>query len=216
MTTFATDRLRGLLGKPGDGLAAPNRWRVQVAPINGRVKVDGSSVGHYSSDDLNLLATQVRIPSKVLRTLDRNMGMATDKIGVGFEPGNANFTFYLNHRYTARNYFQDWMDCVVSRTPPFEAGFFKNYKADMSVYQLDKVESARYGVKLIDCYPSSINELELNNAVQTAALELTVTIVFKHYEVIDLAPAPESSTQPGKTTGSIFTPVNFDPTQELT
>ena len=177
---FSTDSLRGLLGT--NGLASPSRWMVVLPQISGKTKVSGGGVGEYNANDLNILCTNARIPQKTVRTIERQMGAVSTKAAVGFEPGEANFSFYLTHDYMVRKYFQDWMDCVVSDQPPFEVGFFDEYKADILVEQLDKKGNFVYITKLIDCYPTNIAEIELNNAAQQAALELVVTIAFKNYE----------------------------------
>ena len=178
---FSTDTLRGLLG--ADGLASPNRWRIILPPLSGKIKVSGGSPGSYTATDLNMLCTSARIPGKAVRTIERPMGAVTTRPATGFEPGEASFTFYLTHNYTVRKYFQDWVDCVVSSSPPYEVGFFDNYKGDITVEQLDKIGSASYKTKLKDAYPTNIAEIELNNQAQSAALELTVTVAFKDYEV---------------------------------
>jgi len=109
------------------------------------------------------------------------MGSISTKVGVGIEMGEANFSFYLTHDYMVRKYFQDWMDCIIADSPPYEVGFFDSYKADITVKQLDKKGADVYESRLKDCYPTNIAEIELNNQAQQAALELTVTIAFKDY-----------------------------------
>jgi|SaaInlStandDraft_1057018.scaffolds.fasta_scaffold289357_1 hypothetical protein len=178
---FSTDSLRGLLSS--DGLAAGNRWMVVLPPLNGKRKIGGGSPSNYSADDLNVLCTSARIPGKQLRTIERTVGVVSSRTAVGFEPGDAAFTFYLTHDYTVRKYFQDWIDCVISRSPPYDVGFFDEYKGDILVKQLDKKGAHSYTSKLKDAYPVNIAEVELNNQAQTAALELTVTIAYKDYEV---------------------------------
>ena len=178
---FSTDTLRGLLSR--DGLAAGNRWLVILPNLSGRQKVGGGSIGSYDTNDLNVLCTSARIPGKQIRTIERVTGIPTQRTAVGYETGDASFSFYLTHNYTVRKYFQDWMDTVVSRRPPYDVGFFDDYKADILVQQQDKKGSHVYITKLKDCYPVNIAEIELNNQAQQAALELTVAIAYKDYEV---------------------------------
>lgn len=179
---YSTDALRGLLMQE-DGLAANNRWLVILPNISGRTKIGGGSVGTYDTNDLNVMCTSARIPGKQLRTIERNVGPVTQRTAVGYDAGDASFSFYLTHKYTVRKYFQDWMDTIVSRRPPYDVGFFDNYKADIIVQQQDKKGSRVYISKLKDCYPTNIAEIELNNQAQQAALELTVTIAYKDYEI---------------------------------
>ena len=178
---FKTDRLRSALTS---GLASPNRWMVNLPSLATHRKIRGNQrVGAYSSELTDVLCTNARIPGRNVRALDRTIGGVTTRVAAGFEAGTANFSFFLDQNYTLRKYFQDWMDCVLSPVPPYEAGFFDNYKADIKVSQLDKQEITLYRVKLVDTYPLTIQEIELNNAAQTAPLELVVTIAYKNYEV---------------------------------
>ena len=179
---YRTDALRGLLMSE-DGLASNNRWLVILPPINGKSKVGGGSCGNYNTNDLNLMCTSARIPGKQIQTIERRVGVVGTKVAVGFEPGEAAFTFYLTHKYTARKYFQDWMDRVISRQPPYDVGFFDDYKEDVLVQQQDKTGTHVAITKLKDCYPVNVSEIELNNQAQQAAVELTVTIAYKDYEL---------------------------------
>ena len=182
---YSTDILRANLF-PGNALTAANRYRVVLPNITGRPKVAGGVVPTHLPSVLDLLCTNARIPGKTVRTIERPMGAQSTRAAVGFEMGEANFTFYLTNMYMVRKYFQDWMDTVVSHRPPYEVGFFDDYKADVTVHQLDKIGVPIYSSKLIDCFPTNISEIELNNQAQTAPVEMTVTIAFKYYETSDI------------------------------
>ena len=179
--TFKTDELRGLLDAES-GLYSPSRWTVFLPSISGKTKVNGGGVGDYNTDDLNLVCTNARVPGKNVRTIERNMGVS-QRVAVGFEPGEATFSFYLSNQFTARKYFQDWMDTVISREGSFDVGFFDDYKADIKVETRDKLDQVVYTTTLQDCFPVTLNEIELNNQAQQAASELTVNIAFKNYVV---------------------------------
>ena len=179
---YRTDSLRGLLMQE-NGLASNNRWLVILPPISGKPKVGGGACDQYNTNDLNVMCTSARIPGKQLQTIERRVGVVSNKVAVGFETGEAAFTFYLTHKYTARKYFQDWMDRVVSRSPPYDVGFFDDYKEDMYVQQQDKLGERVAITKLKECFPVNIAEIELNNQAQSAAIELTVTIAYKDYEL---------------------------------
>lgn len=179
--SFKTDELRGLLGKSGPALN--NRWEVLLPNISSKTKVNGGGIGNYSSKDLSLLCTTARIPQKVVTTTSYKIGMAETMIGTGFAPGEANFTFYLTNNYYVRQYFQDWLDCVVSPVPPYEAGFFDDYKDTVQVLHKDKLGNTIANFFLRECYPTAVQEIELNNQLATAVSEVTVTFFYKIYEI---------------------------------
>jgi hypothetical protein len=177
---FKTDRLRAAITS---GLASPNRWKVDLPSLQGMRKVRGEDVGTYTVDFLDVVCTNARLPGRNIRTLDRTIGGVTTRAAAGFEAGSINLSFFLDQDYILKKYFQDWMDCVISPRPPYEAGFYDRYKRDIKVSQLDKKETTIYRVNMIGCYPTSVQEVELNNQAQTAPLELVVTMFYKNYEV---------------------------------
>ncbi len=181
MGTFSVDNFRSTLT---DGLASQSRWRVHLPTLQNHRKVGGGDVSAYPSQITNTLCTSAIIPGKEISTINRQVGLTNIRIAAGFEPGTASLSFYLDNRYILRNYFQDWVDCVVSPTPPFEVGLFKDYKDDVTIHQLDRNEQVRYSVKMVDCYPTNVGEIELNNQPQSAALELRVNLYYKYYVVL--------------------------------
>ena len=175
--TFSTDKLRGIIQDQG-GIASSNRFRVHLPNLAGTMKADGFDAQDVvGRQDLGDLCTAARIPGKTLSVLDRNVGMEQIKVANGYTLGDATLT----NAYTARKYFQEWMDCIVSPTPPFTAGFHGNYAKSVTIHQLDKLGNTVYTTELIKAYPTSLAEIELNNQAQTAALELTVSLTYSNY-----------------------------------
>jgi len=179
--SFSTDKLRGIIQDQG-GIASSNRFRVHLPNLAGTMKADGFDAQDVAGrQDLGDLCTSARIPGKNLSVVDRNIGMEQVKVANGYTLGDVNLTFYLTNGYTARKYFQEWMDCIISPTPPFTAGFHANYAKSVTIHQLDKLGNTVYTTELIKAYPTSLAEIELNNQAQTAALELTVSLTYSNY-----------------------------------
>ena len=180
---FRTDALRGIIEDQG-GMASSNRFRVHLPNLAGTLKADGTKARDIGSRrDLSELCTSARLPGKTLSVADRTIGMEQIKVANGYTLSDMNLTFYLTNAYTAREYFQEWMDCIISPTPPFTAGFHSNYAKSLTVTQLDKVGESVHSVELIKAYPTSMAEIELNNQAQTAAQELTVSLTYSNYLV---------------------------------
>ncbi len=176
--SFKTDNFRALMQ---GNLASANRWRVQLPTLVGKTTMSGSTPGFYNSVDLNLVCTNARLPGKRITTVDRQIGLVRQTPAVGFESGEAAFTFYLDDDLTPRRWAQDWLNCVVSNQPPYEVGFLHDYVEDITIRKLDRDNNETYFMTLIDCFPVNIAEVELNNAAQTTAIELTITVAYKDY-----------------------------------
>jgi|TARA_B110000858_G_scaffold178428_1_gene214204 hypothetical protein len=182
-TIFRTDALRLIIEDQG-GMASNNRFRVHLPNLAGTQKADGSTAQDIGNRrELTDLCTSARIPGKTLSVVERNVGMEQIKVANGYTLGDMNLTFYLTNAYTARKYFQEWMDCIVSPEPPYTAGFHSNYSKSLTVTQLDRVGDAVYTTELIKAYPTSMAEIDLNNQAQTAAIELTVSLTYSNYLV---------------------------------
>jgi hypothetical protein len=181
--SFSTDKLRALVHKQ-KGAASNNRFKVFMPPINGTPKPGGGAAEWKgNTEDLDLLCTQARIPGKSILTLDRQIGIEPIKVGVGHVLPEVSLTFYLTGTYSARDYFQEWIECIVSPKPPFVAGFLEDYGKQLTIEQLDKQANKVYGVKLERAYPTTINEIELNNQAQQAVLEMTVSLAYSNYTI---------------------------------
>lgn len=179
--TFRTELLRGILNDEG-GIASGNRFRVQLPSLSGIQKPDGTTATDVvRREDLRELCTAAKIPGKQINTVDRMIGLEQIKVANGFVLSEVNLTFYLTNDYSARRYFQEWMDCIVSPKPPFEAGFHSNYANSVTIMQLDKKGNTVYTAELIKAYPTSMTEIDLNNQAQTSALELTVNFTYSNY-----------------------------------
>tara|TARA_R110000737_G_scaffold120273_5_gene152585 strand:+ start:1843 stop:2424 length:582 start_codon:yes stop_codon:yes gene_type:complete len=182
---FSTDRLRGVIDASG-GLASSNRYKILLPTLSGTVKPAGGTANDLvDRRDLSDLCTAAKIPGKNITTAERVIGMEQIKVANGFNFQEVNLTFYMTNDYSARTYFQEWMDCIVTPTPPFEAGFHENYAKSVTIYQLNKNKtgSVIYEVELIKAYPISLSEMDLNNQAQTAGMELTVNFTYSNYLV---------------------------------
>lgn len=181
--SFSTDKLRGLLDAQ-KGLASNNRFKVKLPSINGTPKPGGGSATfNGNTEDLSNLCTAAVIPGKQIITVDRQIGIEPIKVGVGHALPDVSLTFYLTGTYSARQYWQEWMETIVSPQPPFTAGYHADYSKQVTIEQVDKMGAKIYGVKLTKAYPTNLSEIQLNNQAQGAALELTVTLSYSNYEI---------------------------------
>jgi hypothetical protein len=179
--TFKTDDLRALIDAE-NGVASASRWRVILPKITGDVKPSGGTVRtQFEPKDLNLVCTAVRLPGIDVVVVDRNIGMVPQKVAVGKTVNPVSLTFYLTNKYTARKYWQEWMETIVGSGVPYTAGFLQEYGKQVKIQQMDTNGDVVYTVKLEEAYPINLSEIELNNAAATAAAEFTVTLQYTNY-----------------------------------
>ncbi len=181
MKIFSTDTLRSSI-ETANGIASSNRFRVRMPTLINTPKPGGGTANDpIETRVLSLLCTQARIPGKNFNLLERQIGMEQIKVVNGYSFPSVALTFYLTNDYSARKYFQEWTECITSITPPYAAGFHKNYAKSITIEQLDKEGNVIYEVELQKAYPENISEVELNNQAQAAALEITVSFTFSNF-----------------------------------
>ena len=184
--TFSTDKLRSLMDLQ-NGASAPNRFKVILPRISETLKADGTAAKEYATtEELSILCTAARLPGKNINVVDRNIGLEQLKIATGHVFSDISLTFYLTNSYGVRKYWQEWSECIITPKAPFTVGFHGNYAKPVSIYQLDKIGGEVYGIQLINAYPTSFTEIELNNKAQGAMSEFQVSLTFSNYEIIEL------------------------------
>ena len=179
--TFSTDNLRTVVHNE-NGLAAGNRYIVILPSLAGtQLPGGGSAVDPVDRKTLSTLCTSARIPGKNFNLLDRQIGMEPIKVANGHTFDNVALTFFLTNDYSAKKYFQEWSECIMSPEPPYLTGFHGNYAKSVTIEQQNRNAETVYRVELTKAYPISISEIELNNQAQGAALELTVTFTYSNF-----------------------------------
>jgi hypothetical protein len=165
---FAPDRFRGTI-MAQLGMAAQNKWTVEWPKINNmKFPVSGSTRDFSNSEDKNLLCTAAGLPGKQIQTTQRIMGAESVPV---------------------RQYFQEWMNAITHQPgkggkehdKPAFAGYFREYCKDVKIRQYTRDGRRVYDAKLHDAFPTALSTIELNNQLQSAAHEFTVSIAYRTY-----------------------------------
>jgi hypothetical protein len=186
---FAPDRFRGTI-MAQLGMAAQNKWTVEWPKINNmKFPVSGSTRDFSNSEDKNLLCTAAGLPGKQIQTTQRIMGAESVPVAVGHTMPEVSFSYYLTNSYEMRQYFQEWMNAITHQPgkggkehdKPAFAGYFREYCKDVKIRQYTRDGRRVYDAKLHDAFPTALSTIELNNQLQSAAHEFTVSIAYRTY-----------------------------------
>ena len=191
VSKFAPDRFRATVMN-GLGLASPSRFEVSLPSINGMNKVGGGSVKDKSTpDDRNVLCVAANIPGSTITTVQRPNTIEPKMMANGYSNSDCTMTFYLTNTYIMREYFERWQQCIVGRGDKdnknsqnlvaFYQGPDNAYKRDIKISQYSRNARRSYTCKLVDAFPISISQIELNSQLQTAAAEFTVTWSYRMF-----------------------------------
>ena len=185
VSKFAPDRFRADL-TVALGLSSPNRYTVDFPDINGMPKphgYGGAKDWMSNSSERNTFCTAAGLPGKQITVTQRVLGGQNTPVAFGHTMPEVSFTWYLTNTYNMRHYFQEWMECVTSQDPnePHNLGYYNDYTRDVRVRQYTRDARRVYEAKLIDAFPTNISTIELNNQLQNAAHEFTVSMAYRTY-----------------------------------
>lgn len=185
VSKFAPDRFRATVMN-GLGMSSQSRFEVDFPSIGGMVKVGGGSINDKStSDDRNLLCSAAGLPGKQVSVVNRGLGIENQMIVNGHSFPEVSFSFYLTNTYVMRDYFQRWMQCITSQDNPEEAqfvGYYNRYVKPIKIRQYTRAARKAYTIELIDAYPTNVATIELNSQLQTAPMEMTVSMTYRTFK----------------------------------
>ena len=179
------------------GFARTNNFLVKLpADVNGY-----RSSYPITPGEINLLCKNVNLPGKQVLTLDRRIGMRNEKIGYGYGVTDASMTFYVLNDYGIKKYFDEWIAWIFDEDTG-EVNYKVNYAKSIEIHQLRKPlvgakadigplqvnlslgKGSIYSVELIEAFPTTINEIQLNNE-QGGLTEFTVNFSYTKWRVIE-------------------------------
>lgn len=87
--------------------------------------------------------------------------------------------FYVDNSMDVKMFFDDWVNTIQNPyTRTF--GYYRSYITDMTIDVLDIQNNNRYQVKLFQCYPKSINSVQMDYANRDV-MKLSVNMNYKYW-----------------------------------
>lgn len=187
------DKLKSVVGKRG-GLAKANRFNVMFTPptqsllnlspsaIIG-VLAGGQSAKSLISDprDISLLCQGATIPGQQITTIDYQAHKQVVPIPYAIIEEDVTLKFLMTSDYYIKRMMDDWVSSIVN-LETYQVGYKKDFACDVIIQQLDAENVPTYGVKLINAFPTSVTGIELDQAQESAAMELSVTMSYDRVE----------------------------------
>lgn len=148
--------------------------------------------------ELNILCKNVSLPGKQILTHDKRIGMEFEKVAYGYAVSEVTMNFFVLNDYGIINYLNAWRGRTINEN--FHAAQYKSvYQKPISVYQLRKpfvsdpgiqvgpvsldleVGGGKvYGVKLIDAFPTTVNQIDFSNELD-GLIEVTVSFSYTNW-----------------------------------
>jgi hypothetical protein len=160
------------------GQARPNRFECN---INFPAAIKANMVSQLPRD-FTFRINSVSFPGKNIRTTtDENIYGPSYEVAQGLTYGEEiSIEFYLRNTHEERWVFNSWQDYIVA-PDSYNVEYYRNYVADIEVYQLDEQNNRTAGIKIKNCFPKTLNAIEMSNETASALLKHTVGFSFKEW-----------------------------------
>lgn len=189
------------------GMAKPNRYEVVILPppctLNYNTDLSlsqNSTSGAYTTQKnlgtrvparVSVFCEQAQLPpTRIITSQQRIFGppsfhpQAADYGGDSFS-----LTFALDKWYTVKEFFDIWIDGVVSREDN-TAYYQSNYLTTMTVSQLDEEDRTHYTASFEDVFPIAVNPIQLGADMNNQVSKLVVTFCYRRWRSVSMTVAP--------------------------
>jgi hypothetical protein len=160
------------------GLARTNRYAVMFAPP--------SKIATSDMQKVLLFCDQIQLPGANFSTVqNRTFGEFRE---VPYEKlyDQINLSFYVDTEMKVKALFDDWQNLIanpVTRT----YGYYKDYTTDMTIEVQDLNDKTRYVVRLVECYPKTVNSIQMDMNSKDV-MKVTIGFQYKFWVASPIAP----------------------------
>jgi hypothetical protein len=154
--------------------------------LNAAASVIGQSPQGGDARGVGLRCESVTLPGINLSTAtDSNIYGPTRDIveGVTYAEEVA-MAFQASSDMEERVFFENWQRAAFD-PQTWNVGYYKDYTGFVDIYLLDKQDQRRYGLKLWDVFPKSINGSDLSYGSNNENLKITVNMSFRYWTPLD-------------------------------
>ena len=127
----------------------------------------------------------INMPEREIISKDIKFHGPARKFAIDTKSAPIQATFYADKFLRERSYFELWQSCIFS-TKSHNFNFYDNYVSDINIFQLGSYESRNerddvtYAVKLFECYPKIINQVDYSADVNDVTT-FSVTFEFRYW-----------------------------------
>mgnify|MGYP003640085934 FL=1 len=174
-----------------EGYAIPNRFEVLILspPKRGGGITTNAYAGSERGSDaraVSLRCESVNLPGRNLNTLtDSNIYGPTREIvdGVTYAE-DISMIFQASSGLNERVFFEEWQKQAFDENT-WNVGYYNDYVSEVHIYLLDRKDQRRYGIKLMEAFPKTIEGTELNQASNNEIIKTSVSFSFRYWTTLD-------------------------------
>ena len=174
-----------------EGYAIPNRFEVLILspPKRGGGITTNAYAGSERGSDaraVSLRCESIQLPGRNLNTLtDSNIYGPTREIvdGVTYAE-DISMTFQASSGLNERVFFEKWQKQAFDENT-WNVGYYNDYVSEVHIYLLDRKDQRRYGLKLMEAFPKTIEATELNQGSNNELIKTSVSFAFRYWQTLD-------------------------------
>ena len=174
-----------------EGYAIPNRFEVLILspPKRGGGITTNAYAGSERGSDaraISLRCESVSLPGRNLNTLtDTNIYGPTREIVDGATYAeDISMTFQASSGLDERVFFEEWQKQAFDENS-WNVGYYNDYVSEVQIYLLDRKDQRRYGLRLLEAFPKTIEATELNQGSNNELIKTSVNFSFRYWETLD-------------------------------
>lgn len=112
---------------------------------------------------------------------------------------NITMSFYVDNSMSVKRMFDSWMGAIQNPTTR-NFNYYKDYTTDITIEVFDVADKTRYQVVLYQCYPKSLNPVQMDYAGKDV-MKMTVSMNYKYWISSSVTVSAKPTTA---TTNSLF------------
>ena len=157
-------------------LARPSRFDVTI-PIPYYMLTQ-----YNNAKQLQMRCEQATLPGRTFATAERKIGSnPIQKYPYLSTYDDVTLTFIVSDDMSERIFFDTWME-VINPTTNFNFKYRSDYSVDISINQYDVTNDITYVSTLIDAYPVSVNQLDMDWSSTDSHHKLSVVFAYSYWQ----------------------------------
>ena len=194
--------------RTNEGYAKPNHYEVILHKP--ALQSDNGANENMNRQDINKVTDMDRIsmrcetvtlPGRVLSTVDdTNVHGPRRQIVDGVQYADTvEMTFQSSSDARERVAFEKWQHRAFNPST-WQVGYYAHYIGSVDIYLLDEQMQRRYGITLMEAFPSTLGDTSLSYAQSSEIIKWSVSMNFRYWKTADInQQAPSLSDRIGQT-----------------
>ena len=158
----------------------------EVSGATGQKLGDTLSYEKDLAPTVALMCTNITMPGRTINTSPYRIAGAPYKYPTQVQYADITATFIGDKFLRLRSFFEAWQNTVYNnQTGMFN--FYEEYVSPIDIFQLGQFESlndrdsATYGVRLRECFPTAINQIQYDSGNQNQFVAIEVVFAYRDW-----------------------------------